>query len=89
MARQRAGRGDERLVGSGRLAGPGLLDELDARFSSQLLDEERAATRVLGLCASGDSAAALVLARREFSARPRSIYTRRLEQSCASGALRQ
>jgi hypothetical protein len=43
---------------------------------------------VFALCANGDRAAALTLARRWFSERPRSIYTRRLEQSCASEALR-
>jgi hypothetical protein len=65
-----------------------LLDELDARFSARLLDEERAATRVLALCASGERERALALARSWFSTRPRSIYTPRLEQSCASEALR-
>ncbi|MEY2935946.1 MAG: hypothetical protein RL033_6695 [Pseudomonadota bacterium] len=65
-----------------------LLDELDERFPRQLLDEERAATRVFALCANGDREAALTLARSWFSQRPRSIYTRRLEQSCASEALR-
>lgn len=65
----------------------GLLDELDARFARELLDEERAATRVLALCASGEHAGALALARRWFVDRPRSIYTRRLELSCASAAL--
>lgn len=65
-----------------------LLDELDERFPRQLLDEERAATRVFALCANGERAAALTLARSWFSQRPRSIYTRRLEQSCAREALR-
>jgi hypothetical protein len=65
-----------------------LLDELDERFPSQLLDEERAATRVFALCANGERAAALTLARSWFSQRPRSLYTRRLEQSCAREALR-
>lgn len=65
----------------------GLLDELDARFARELLDEERAATRVLSLCASGEPASALALARSTFADRPRSIYTRRLEQSCARDAL--
>lgn len=67
----------------------GLLDELDARFARELLDEERAATRVLGLCASGERASAFALARSWFAERPRSIYRRRLEQSCARDALRR
>jgi hypothetical protein len=66
----------------------GLLDELDTRFARELLDEERAATRVFALCASDERAAALALARSWFVDRPRSIYTRRLEQSCAGEALR-
>jgi hypothetical protein len=65
----------------------GLLDDIDRRFPPDLLDEERAATRVLGLCASGESEAAVQLATRVFSGRPRSIYTRRIERSCASAAL--
>lgn len=66
----------------------GLLDELDARFARELLDEERSATRVLALCAGGEPAAALELARGWLVDRPRSIYARRLEQSCARAALR-
>ena len=66
-----------------------LLGELDARFAPELLDEERAATRVLALCASGEQSAALALARSHFRQRAGSIYTRRLEQSCAADALRR
>lgn len=64
-----------------------LLDELDARFPRALLDEERDATRVLGLCAHGQPAAAEDLARRLLARHPRSIYTPRLAQSCASQAM--
>jgi hypothetical protein len=63
-----------------------LLDELDQRFPRELLDEERGATRVLALCANGDESAASALARALLSAHPRSIYTPRLEQSCAAEA---
>lgn len=65
----------------------GLLDEIDRRFPPEMLDEERAATRVLGLCANGQNDAAVQLASQFFSGRPRSIYTRRIERSCASSAL--
>jgi hypothetical protein len=65
-----------------------LLDELDERFPRTLLDEERGATRVLALCAHGQSAAAEALARQLFARHPRSIYTPRLAQSCAASAVR-
>jgi hypothetical protein len=65
----------------------GLLDELDRRFPREMLDEERGATRVLGLCANGEPPAALELAQRLFGGRPRSIYTQRIERSCAGAVL--
>jgi hypothetical protein len=61
----------------------GLLDELDERFPRDMLDEERATTRVLALCANGQTEAATRLATRLLKAYPRSIYTYRIEQSCA------
>jgi hypothetical protein len=64
-----------------------LLDELDASFPRELLDQERGATRVLGLCANGEQARAVQLARQLFAGRPRSIYSHRLERSCAGEAL--
>jgi hypothetical protein len=60
-----------------------LLNELDARFPPDVLDEERGATRVLALCANGDEAAAKQLALRLLREYPRSIYAPRLELSCA------
>jgi hypothetical protein len=66
----------------------GLLDEMDARFPREVLDEERGATRVLGLCASGASEAARQLTARLNVRYPRSIYAHRLEQSCAGSAVR-
>jgi hypothetical protein len=74
--------------GEGALA-LGLLGELDARFPRDMLDEERAVTRVLALCASGDDAAAKALATRLLARYPRSIYTARLERSCAAAAPRE
>jgi len=65
----------------------GLLDELDSRFPREMLDEERGATRVLGLCANGEQPAAVELAQRLFAGRQRSIYTRRIERSCVGAAL--
>jgi hypothetical protein len=79
-ARRALDRGDAELALS-------LLDDLDTRFSTELLDEERGATRVLALCARGENGPALQLAERMFAGRPRSLYTRRLERSCAAAAL--
>lgn len=60
-----------------------LLDELDGRFAPHVLDQERLATRILALCGDGQSARARALAER-LTAGKGSIYTRRIEQSCAA-----
>jgi hypothetical protein len=59
-----------------------LLDELDERFPSDLLEEERLATRALGWCALGERGRAESAARELLADNPRSIYAERLEQSC-------
>lgn len=58
-----------------------LLSELD-RDAGELLFEEREATRVLALCATGETPAARATAERLASRSPRSIYLRRLATSC-------
>lgn len=78
---QRALRMGDAAVGSS------LLDQLDERFPPDVLQEERQATRVLGLCASGEPERAEALARELLQHNPRSIYARRMHQSCVGGAL--
>lgn len=63
------------------------LAEID-RSGSDLLREEREVTRVLALCASGDTEGARAAAR-ALSAGPDSIYARRLESSCAGAPTRR
>jgi len=63
------------------------LAELD-RSGSALLREEREVTRVLALCAAGDTEGARAAAR-ALSAGPDSIYARRLESSCAGAPERR
>jgi hypothetical protein len=58
-----------------------LLSELD-REAGELLFEEREATRVLALCATGETSAARATAERLAQRSPRSIYLRRLASSC-------
>jgi hypothetical protein len=58
-----------------------LLSELD-RDAGELLFEERAATRVLALCATGQTPAARATAEQLARRNPRSIYLRRLTSSC-------
>lgn len=72
--------------GEGALA-LGLLHEIDTRFPPELLGEERQATRVLGLCGSGEDERARELARALLADNPRSIYAERLRASCAAPAL--
>ena len=72
--------------GEGALA-LGLLDELDGRFPPELLGEDRKATRVLGLCGTGEDERARQLARALLAKSPRSIYAERLRSSCAASAL--
>lgn len=72
--------------GEGALA-LGLLHEIDTRFPPELLGEERQATRVLGLCGSGEDERAGELARALLADNPRSIYAERLRASCAAPAL--
>jgi hypothetical protein len=78
---QRALRAGDAAVGSS------LLDQLDERFPPEVLQEERQATRVLGFCASGESERAEALARELLGQSPRSIYARRMHQSCVGQAL--
>jgi len=72
--------------GEGALA-LGLLGELDGRFPPEVLGEERQATRVLGLCGTGDDDRAQQLARELLAKSPRSIYAERLRASCAASAI--
>ena len=60
-----------------------LLDELDARFPAPLLNEERLATRVLALCATGAVARARKAAAELQARSPSSIYAARIAESCA------
>lgn len=60
-----------------------LLSELD-RDAGELLFEEREATRVLALCATGEPRAARDAADRLRQRSPRSIYARRLATSCVA-----
>jgi hypothetical protein len=60
-----------------------LLAELDTRFDTKTLAEERQATRALALCASGDVEAATGVARELARVAPSSIYAGRLRLSCA------
>ena len=72
--------------GEGALA-LGLLEQLDERFPPELLGEERRATRVLGLCGTGEDERARALARELLAQSPRSIYAERLRSSCAAPAV--
>jgi hypothetical protein len=63
-----------------------LLDDLDARFPAAMLNEERLATRVLALCASGAVARAKRVAAELGVRNPSSIYAARIAQSCAGSA---
>jgi hypothetical protein len=78
---QRAARTGDGAVGSS------LLDQLDEHFPKDVLQEERQATRVLCWCASGEVERAQSLARELLEHNPRSIYARRIRQSCAASAL--
>jgi hypothetical protein len=60
-----------------------VLSELD-RNAGELLLEERETTRVLALCAAGQGKAARAVAARLRESSPRSIYTMRIESSCAA-----
>jgi hypothetical protein len=62
-----------------------LLAEID-RHAGATLREERDVTRVLTLCALGEEAAARQIAEPLLAGGSGSIYTRRLEQSCAAPA---
>ncbi len=61
-----------------------LLGELDTRFPRELLGEERAATRVLALCESGQTDRAHQVARELNLQSPSSIYAARIARSCVS-----
>lgn len=80
---QRAQRAVESGAASTALS---LLDELDARFPAALLNEERLATRVLALCASGAVARAKRVAAELGARNSSSIYAARIAQSCAGSA---
>jgi len=69
-------------VGDGARA-LGILGELDRRVSPALLAEERQVTRVLALCSAQQPEQAGALARRVLAEYPRSVYTSRLQHSCA------
>jgi hypothetical protein len=78
----------QRAVRMGDVAvGSSLLDQLDEGFSNDVLREERQATRVLCWCGSGDVERAQALARDLLAQNPRSIYARRMHQSCAGSSL--
>lgn len=62
-----------------------ILSELE-RGAGELLVEERAATRVLALCAVGQESAAREVAARLEQSSPGSIYSMRLAQSCAGSS---
>jgi len=62
-----------------------ILSELE-RGAGDLLVEERAATRVLALCAVGQESAAREVAARLEQSSPGSIYSMRLAQSCAGSS---
>jgi hypothetical protein len=64
-----------------------ILAELDERFSSGALLEERAAVRVLALCAAGDVGAALQARGAFLEQHPTSIYAPRVRASCAGARL--
>jgi len=81
---RRAQRAERR--GEGALA-LSLLEQIDERFPPELLGEERQATRVLGLCGTGEPEKARELARELLAKSPRSIYAERLRASCAAPAL--
>jgi len=61
----------------------GILGELDRRVSPALLAEERQVTRVLALCSVQQPEQAGALAQRVLADYPRSVYTSRLQHSCA------
>jgi hypothetical protein len=63
-----------------------LLDELDAKFATEVLGEERRATRVLALCLSGEEVAAAKIARALLAENPATIYAARVRESCAGSA---
>ncbi|HEY3493660.1 MAG TPA: hypothetical protein VGK73_03195 [Polyangiaceae bacterium] len=60
-----------------------LLAEHERMFPSGVLGEERAAARILALCASGDEDQARALARALTSASPSSLQIPRIRRSCA------
>ena len=73
----------QRAVDGGEpLLAMALLDELDARFPRELLNEERQATRVLALCESGQTDRAERAAQALAGQNPHSIYAARIEKSC-------
>lgn len=63
-----------------------LLDELDQRFATSVLGEERQATRVLALCLSGDEARAQQIAHALLEQNPATIYAARVRESCAGSS---
>jgi hypothetical protein len=64
-----------------------LLDLLDARVPSSILEEERDVTRTLALCDAGDATAAAVRAQRLLERAPGSVYALSLRESCAGKAV--
>jgi hypothetical protein len=63
-----------------------LLDEHAARFPAGVLEEERAAERVLALCSLGRTHEAQADVERFLRERPRSPLADRVRSSCATGA---
>jgi hypothetical protein len=63
-----------------------VLDLLDARVATTVLQEEREVTRALALCDAGDVTAAGALARRFLERAPDSAYAVSLRESCAGKA---
>jgi hypothetical protein len=75
----------QRAIDAGEPAvGMSLLDQLDARFPSDLLNEERQAARVLGWCASGETDRAFAAAQVLGVKNAGSIYGPRLARSCVA-----
>lgn len=58
------------------------LDDLDRRVPLDVLGEERQMTRILALCAAGDTLEARSLARGWHTQYPGSVYATRLQGSC-------
>jgi hypothetical protein len=61
-----------------------LLDELDVHYPKTRFGEERRAARILARCQAGD-ASALSAAQAFLQAHPRSVYSKRILETCGGG----